>query len=172
MLRFFEFLQERTLDEGNKLFKNVQQPLSQGKKIGTVSAERWTRTPRENREKDKNLKSDLARLRSKGAIGGYKSATGRYIDQETNKLGKEKSYVVRQGEGNKRKHFDKILKALGKRYDQESTMHVKSNKEAEYRFKDKKEVDPQGKVVYNKPLVRGGGDTSFRGKQSFTTTGK
>lgn len=171
MLSFFEFLQE-SLDEGNKLYKNVEQPLSQGKSVGTVSAERWTRTPYWNKQADKSLKGDLSRLRKKGAIGGYKTATGRYQDKEKalGDVDKEKSYVVRQGSGRKSKHFHKVLDALGKRYGQQTTMHIKPDKEAEYHYmSDKKKVDKQGKVTYNRPLTGGGGDTSFKGKSSFTT---
>lgn len=172
MLTFFEFLQEG-LDEGNKLYKNVEQPLSQGKEVGTVSSERGGMSRKEKRSADKSLQGDLSRLRSKGAISGYKSAKGRYQYAEPKAgesgIAKEKSYVVRSGEGSKQKHFGKIMKALGKRYGQESIMKVKSDKSAEYHYPGKKDVDSQGKVVYNKPLSTGGGDTSFAGKQSFTT---
>ena len=166
MLRFFEFL-----EEGNKLYKNIEQPLSRGKSVGTVSASRYDKSSKENKENDRSLKGDLARLRKKGAIGGYKSATGRYQDTEkkAGDVDKEKSYVVRQGEGKHSKRFGKVLDALGKRYGQQSTMHIKPNKEAEYHYMSDKKVDKQGKVVYNKPLSSGGGDTSFRGKSSFTT---
>lgn len=168
MLSFIDFLQE-----GNKLYKNVEQPLSQGKEIGTVSSERGGMSRKEKRTADKSLQGDLARLRSKGAIGAYKSAKGRYQYAEPKAgesgIAKEKSYVVRSGEGSKKKHFGKIMTALGKRYGQESIMKVKSDKSAEYRYPGKKDVDSQGKVTYNKPLTTGGGDTSFGGKQSFTT---
>lgn len=174
MLSFSDFLQKLdTIDEGNKLYTNVERPLSQGKEIGTVSAERGSRTPYWNKQADKSLKGDLARLRSKGAIGGYKTAKGRYQYAEPKAgesgIAKEKSYVVRSGEGSKGKRFGKIMNALGKRYGQESIMRVKSDKSAEYHYPGKKDVDSQGKVVYNKPLSTGGGDTSFAGKQSFTT---
>ena len=169
MLSFFEYLQE-----GNKLYTNVEKPLSQGKEISTVSAERGSRTSHWNKQADKSLQGDLKRLRKKGAIGGYKSAKGRYQYAEPKAgesgISKEKSYVVRSGEGRKSKHFGKIMSALGKRYGQESIMKVKPNKEAEYHYpSDKKKVDKQGKLTYNKPLSTGGGDTSFSGKSSFTT---
>ena len=169
MLTFKQFVAE-----GNPLYHNVEKPLSKGKTIGTVSSERGAMTKKEKKSADKSLQKDLARLRSKGAIGGYKSARGRYQYAEPKAgesgVAKEKSYVVRQGEGSKSKHFDKIMSALGKRYGQESTMKVKPNKEAEYHYPaDKKKVNKLGKLTYNKPLSTGGGDTSFRGKQSFTT---
>lgn len=167
MLTFFEFL-----EEGNKLYKNVEQPLSQGKTVSTVSAERYNRSKHWNKEADKSLKGDLARLTKKGALGGYKRATGRYQDTEKahGDLDKEKSFVVRQGKNVSPERHKKIVNAIGKRYGQQSTMHIKPSKEAEYHYMDdKKKVDPQGKAVYNKPLTSGGGDTSFRGKQSFTT---
>jgi hypothetical protein len=172
MLSFFQYLQD-TIDEGNKLYTNVERPLSQGKEIGTVSSERGGMSRKERKTADKSLKGDLARLRSKGSIGGYKSAKGRYQYAEPKAgesgIAKEKSYVVRSGEGSKQRHFPKLMKALGKRYGQESIMRVKSDKSAEYQYPGKKEVDSQGKVVYNRPLSTGGGDTSFAGKQSFTT---
>ena len=174
MLTFSQYLEERNLDEGNPLYHNVEKPLSQGKEVGTVSSERGGMTRKQRRSADKSLQGDLSRLRSKGAIGGYKSARGRYQYAEPKAgesgVAKEKSYVVRSGEGKKEKHFGKIMSALGKRYGQESIMRVKSNKEAEYNYpSDKKKVDKQGKLTYNKPLTTGGGDTSFKGKQSFTT---
>ena len=73
MLSFFEFI-----NEGNPLYHNVEKPLSQGKEIGTVSSERGGMTRKEKKSADKSLQGDLARLRGKGAIGGYKSARGRY----------------------------------------------------------------------------------------------
>lgn len=169
MLRFSDFLKE-----GNALYHNVEKPLSQGKEVGTVSSERGGMSRKEKKSADKSLQGDLARLRGKGAIGGYKSARGRYQYAEPKAgesgIAKEKSYVVRSGEGSKGKHFTKIMSALGKRYGQESIMRVKSDKSAEYRYpSDKKKVDNQGKITYNKPLSTGGGDTSFRGKSSFTT---
>lgn len=169
MLSFIDFIQE-----GNKLYKNVEQPLSQGKEIGTVSSERGGMSGKEKKAADKSLQGDLQRLRGKGAISGFKSARGRYQYAEPKAgesgIAKEKSYVVRSGEGSKQKHFGKIMTALGKRYGQESIMKVKSDKSAEYRYPSEKgKVDSQGKLTYNKPLSTGGGDTSFAGKQSFTT---
>lgn len=169
MLSFFEFL-----NEGNPLYHNVEKPLSQGKEVGTVSSERGGMSRKERKSADKSLQGDLQRLRKKGAIGGFKSARGRYQYAEPKAgesgIAKEKSYVVRSGESKKEKHFGKIMSALGKRYGQESIMKVKPNKEAEYNYPSEKgKVDKQGKVVYNRPLTTGGGDTSFRGKSSFTT---
>jgi hypothetical protein len=169
VLSFFEFI-----NEGNKLYANVEKPLSQGKEIGTVSSERGGMSRKEKKGADKALQGDLSRLRSKGAIGGYKSAKGRYQYAEPKAgesgIAKEKSYVVRSGEGSKGKHFSRIMSALGKRYGQESIMRVKSDKSAEYRYpSDKGKVDNQGKITYNRPLTTGGGDTSFKGKSSFTT---
>ena len=169
MLTFNQFL-----NEGNPLYHNVEKPLSQGKEVGTVSSERGGMSKKDKKTADKSLQGDLSRLRKKGAIGGYKSARGRYQYAEPKAgesgIAKEKSYVVRSGEGSKGKHFARLMTALGKRYGQESIMRVKSDKSAEYRYpSDKKKVDNQGKITYNKPLSTGGGDTSFRGKSSFTT---
>jgi hypothetical protein len=169
VLRFSDFLKE-----GNPLYHNVEKPLSQGKEVGTVSSERGGMSRKEKKGADKALQGDLQRLRKKGSIGGFKSARGRYQYAEPKAgesgIAKEKSYVVRSGEGGKGKHFTRIMSALGKRYGQESIMRVKSDKSAEYRYpSDKKKVDSQGKLTYNKPLTTGGGDTSFRGKSSFTT---
>ena len=166
MLSFFEYLQE-----GNKLYSNVEKPLSQGKGVSTVSAERYGRSSYWNKQADKSLKGDLSRLRKKGAIGGYKSTVGRYQDKEKapGDIDTEKSYVVRQSSKVNPERHRKIVNALGKRYGQQSTMHISPNKEAEYNYMGSKKVDKQGKVVYNRPLSGGGGDTSFRKKQSFTT---
>jgi hypothetical protein len=167
MLSFFEYLQE-----GNKLYSNVEKPLSQGKNVSTVSAERYSRSKYWNKQADKSLQGDLSRLTKKGAIGGFKRTIGRYQDTEKapGDVDKEKSYVVRQGSKVSPERHKRIVNAIGKRYGQQSTMHIKPNKEAEYSYMDdKNKVDKQGKVVYNRTLKGGGGDTSFAGKQSFTT---
>ena len=171
MLSFFQYLRE-TIDEGNKLYTNVEKPLSQGKGVSTVSAERYGRSSHWNKQADKSLKGDLSRLRKKGAISGYKSTVGRYQDAEKvpGDIDKEKSYVVRQSSKVSPERHKKIVNALGKRYGQQSTMHISPNKQAEYHYMgNNKKVDKQGKLVYNRPLSSGGGDTSFRKKQSFTT---
>jgi hypothetical protein len=154
----------------------MEKPLSQGKKLGTVSAERYTRDRYWNNKATKSLKGDLARLTKKGALGSYKSVKGRYQDKEKapGDIDTEKTFLVRQGNDKKAKHFDRILSALGKRYGQQTTMHIHPNKEAEYHWpSDKKKVDKIGKVVYNKPLVAnkddGAGDTSFGKNRTFTT---
>lgn len=172
VLTFFEYLQE-----GNKLYSNVEKPLSQGKSVSTVSAERYNRSSHWNKQADKSLKGDLSRLRKKGAIGGYKSTVGRYQDKEKapGDIDTEKSYVVRQSSKVSSERHKKIVNALGKRYGQQSTMHISPNKQAEYHYMgDKKKVDKKGKIQYNRPLVpkkgeEGAGDTSFRKKSSFTT---
>lgn len=170
MKTFKDYLNEN-LDEGNKLWRNVEKPLSQGKEVGTVSYERGGMNRKTKKEARKNMEKDLDRLTKSGAIGGYKKANGRYQYAEPKDgesgVAKEKSYVVKQGEGKKSKHFSKILKALGNRYGQESTMRVKKDKEAEYQYNNGK-VDKIGKLTYNKKLAKGGGDTSLGG-QSFTT---
>lgn len=171
MKSFLQYLKE-TLEEGNKLWRNVEKPLASGKEIGTVSYERGGMSGKDKKAARKSMEADLQRLRKSGAIGGFKKAKGRYQYAEPKAgeddgVAKEKSYVVKQGEGKKGKRFAKILKALGNRYGQESTMRVKSDKSAEYQYGDGKVAD-QGKVVYNRPLKTGGGDTTLGG-QSFTT---
>ena len=110
MLTFNQFL-----NEGNPLYHNVEKPLSQGKEVGTVSSERGGMSKKDKKTADKSLQGDLSRLRKKGAIGGYKSARGRYQYAEPKAgesgIAKEKSYVVRSGEGKKAKHFTKIMTA-------------------------------------------------------------
>lgn len=170
MKTFKEYLEEQ-LEEGNKLWRNVEKPLSQGKEVGTVSYERGGMTKKTKAAARKNMEADLQRLRKSGAIGGYKKASGRYQYAEPGEgesgVAKEKSYVVKQGEGKKARHFSKVLKALGNKYGQESTLRVKKDKSAEYQYNTGK-VDKIGKVVYNRKLEKGGGDTTLGG-QSFTT---
>jgi hypothetical protein len=174
MKTFREFL-----EEGNKLWRNVEKPLSQGKEIGTVSYERGGMNRSAKSKARKSMEADLQRLRKTGAISGFKKAKGRYQyaepkpgEQGEGGVSAEKSYVVKQGEGRKAKYFPKILQALGNRYGQESTMRVKKDKRASYIY-SKGDVEPVGKVRYNIPLgkevdgekVRG--DTRLGG-QSFT----
>ena len=160
------------LTESNPLWKNVEQPLSQEKRVGVVSAIRYDRSPKGNKASHKALGHDLRRLGSHKQISGYKVARGRYQDtaKALGDVDKEASYVVRQGEGCSSKHFTRIIDALGKRYGQQSTMHIMPSKEAEYHYLGgNQEIEKKGKVIYNRKLVKGKGDTSFAGKQSFTT---
>src|SRR5208283_2521390 len=131
MLTFKQFRQQ--IYEGNKVYSQIEKPLSQGKELGVVSAKHYTATSQENKASHKRLNTDLNRLRTKGALSGYHKAKGRY-QYDTGATDKEPSYVVRQGSGSKAKHFNTILKALGNRYKQNSIMKIHPNKETEYQY--------------------------------------
>lgn len=161
----------RKIDEGNKLFRNVEKPLSQGKEIGTVSYERSGEAYQDRGIKALNrfsMESDLKRLQAKGSISGFKGGEGRYQYGGEKDVASEKSYVVNQSDDPaKAKKFSRVLKALGKKYGQESVMRVTPDKEASYHYMDGR-VEPQGKLVYNRKMKQGSGDTKLR-NQSFTT---
>ena len=172
MLSFKQFT------ESNKVYSQIEKPTSQGKELGIVSSERGEYQGKAKKSRNTSLKTDLKRLAAKRAITAYHTVKGQYqyTDPKPGESGgaKEKSFVVRQGEGSKGKHFDHIMKALGNRYGQESIMRIHKDKSAEWQHLKTSgtpgQVDNKGKVTYNKPLTTGGGNSSFRKNQSFTTT--
>jgi hypothetical protein len=129
---------------------------------------------KQKKEAHAKIEKDLQHLRTIGAIKGWKSAAGRYkYDSGEKDIAKEKSYVVRSGDNPKKsRHFMDIIKALGNRHGQESIMGIDKNKKAEYSYLKASEspgkTKDMGKVHYNVPLKKDGGDTAFKKTQSFT----
>jgi len=88
--------------------------------IATMSASRGDKSAKENRARAKQLDKDI---RGKGLPGATK-VTGSYVekgDDGKEKKVKERSHVVTSGKMGKRK-FKKTVKALGKKYGQDSVL--------------------------------------------------
>ena len=88
--------------------------------IATISASRGDKSAKENRARAKQLDKDI---RGKGLPGATK-VTGSYVekgDDGKEKRVKERSHVVTSGKMGKRK-FKKAVKALGKKYGQDSVL--------------------------------------------------
>ena len=102
---------------------SLSRVVSKSKKGGTaiLSGSRADKSPKENKARAKQLDKDI---RGKG-LGGATKATGRYTekDDETGKETKvkERSHIVSSGKKGKRK-FKKAVKALGKKYGQDSVL--------------------------------------------------
>ena len=89
--------------------------------MATMSASRGDKSAKENRERAKQLDKDI---RGRGLPGATK-VTGSYVEKD-DKTGKEtrvkeRSHVVTSGKMGKRK-FKKTIKALGKKYGQDSVL--------------------------------------------------
>ena len=88
--------------------------------IATMSASRGDKSAKENRARAKQLDKDI---RGKGLPGATK-VTGSYVekgDDGKEKRVKERSHVISSGKMGKRK-FKKAVKALGKKYGQDSVL--------------------------------------------------
>ena len=89
--------------------------------IAMMSASRADKSGKENRARAKQLDKDI---RGRG-LGGATKVTGSYVEKD-DKTGKEtkvkeRSHVVSSGKMGKRK-FKKTVKALGKKYGQDSVL--------------------------------------------------
>ena len=89
--------------------------------MATMSASRGDKSAKENRARAKQLDRDI---KGKGLPGATK-VTGSYVEKD-DKTGKEtrvkeRSHVVTSGKKGKRK-FKKAVKALGKKYGQDSVL--------------------------------------------------
>ena len=88
--------------------------------MATMSASRAGKSAKENRARAKQLDKDI---RGRG-LGGATKVTGSYVekgDDGKEKKVKERSHVVTSGKMGKRK-FKKTVKALGKKYGQDSVL--------------------------------------------------
>lgn len=166
------------LEETTKLSK-IHRELEKGGQIGTVSPETGaTDTKSKKKEAHKKMQGVLRKLSDKGLVSFTGPHKGRYKYSGTDEPAKEGSYVLKPGSHPKaQKHFGKILKAVGSRFDQESVLKVDKKQGALHYTggKRKGEVEPKGKIRYNKELTydkekdEGSGDTQIKGKNaSFT----
>ena len=93
--------------------------------IATMSASRADKSKKENKARAKQLDKDI---KGKGLPGATK-VTGSYVekgDDGKERRVKERSHVVTSGKMGKR-NFKKTVKALGKKYGQDSEFEVKED---------------------------------------------
>ncbi len=107
---------------------SLSRVVSKSKKGGTaiLSGSRADKSSKENKARAKQLDKDI---RGRG-LGGATKATGRYTERD-DKTGKEtkvkeRSHIVSSGKKGKRK-FKKAIKALGKKYGQDSVLIQKKS---------------------------------------------
>jgi len=161
------------MDETTKLSK-IYRELKSGGQIGTVSPEtNATNTKATKKVAHKSIQKVLRRLSDKGMISFTGPHKGRYKYSGTEEPAKEGSYILKPGNHPEaQKRFNKILKAVGTRFDQQSVLHVdkKGKGKLQYTAGDAKgTTEPMGSLHYNQPLTTGSGDTQIKGKDaSFT----
>ena len=112
MKTFKEFMQESSL-------ARIKSKSDKGG-MAALSASRAGKSAKENRARAKQLDRDI---RGRG-LGGATKVTGSYVekgDDGKEKKVKERSHVVTSGKMGKRK-FKKTVKALGKKYGQDSVL--------------------------------------------------
>ena len=112
MKTFKEFMQESSL-------ARIKSKSDKGG-MAALSASRAGKSAKENRARAKHSDRDI---RGRG-LGGATKVTGSYVekgDDGKEKRVKEKSHVVTSGKMGKRK-FKKTVKALGKKYGQDSVL--------------------------------------------------
>ena len=112
MKTFKEFMQESSL-------ARIKSKSDKGG-MAALSASRAGKSAKENRARAKQLDRDI---RGRG-LGGATKVTGSYVekgDDGKERRVKERSHVVTSGKMGKRK-FKKAVKALGKKYGQDSVL--------------------------------------------------
>ena len=112
MKSFKEFVQESSLTR-------LKSKSDKGG-MAVLSGSRGDKSAKENRARAKQLDKDI---RGRG-LGGATKVTGSYVekgDDGKEKRVKERSHVVTSGKMGKRK-FKKTVKALGKKYGQDSVL--------------------------------------------------
>ena len=112
MKTFQEFMQESSLSR-------IKSKSDKGG-IAILSGSRGDKSKKENKARAKQLDKDI---RGKGLPGATK-VTGSYMEKDKSgkeKKVKERSHVVSSGKMGKRK-FKKAVKALGKKYGQDSVL--------------------------------------------------
>ena len=113
MKTFKEFMQESSL-------ARIKSKSDDKGGMAALSASRAGKSAKENRARAKQLDRDI---RGRG-LGGATKVTGSYVekgDDGKEKRVKERSHVVTSGKMGKRK-FKKTIKALGKKYGQDSVL--------------------------------------------------
>ena len=98
---------------------------TQGRNIGMITAHRGEYTASENKERNKQLESDI-----KGSGHGFIHVKGRYIENHgspNSKAVDEHSYLVIGKKGDDSGHLHNTLTSLGKKYGQDSVLIKKHN---------------------------------------------
>jgi hypothetical protein len=145
VLRFFEFLQERNLEEGNPLAR-VHKFEKKDRPTAAITGYRAGKSDTENKAAMKSFDKDL---RAKGY--GFRKSEGTWEG------GKEPSrFVTAKGKGNRHvKQFKRDMTNLSAKYDQDAvairhkkTTNLVGTNDTGYPGRGK--VDNVGKTVYNK----------------------
>lgn len=144
MLRFFEFLQERNLDEGNPLAR-VHKFEKKNRPTAGITAWRSGLPNQENKQRMKSFDKDL---RAKGY--GFRKSEGTWEG------GKEQSrFVTAKGKGNRHvKQFKRDMEKLSSKYDQDAVA-IRHNKQTnlvgtnDTGYPGRGKVDNVGKTAYN-----------------------
>ena len=160
MITFKEFMQESSLSR-------IKSKSDKGG-IGILSGSRGDKSAKENRARAKQLDKDI-----RGKIGrGATKATGSYIEKD-DKTGKEtkvkeRSHIIDQGKMGKRK-FKKAVKALGRKYGQDSVIAQTKGKGGATLARTRKGGLPKRNIPIGKmkPGRTGEMDTRIKGK-TFT----
>ena len=113
------------LDEGNRTSRQLTKSKTQT--TGNIAADRGN-DEKKNRESRKGLEKDL---KKKGI--GYSKGVGEYKYKKDGKEGtkQEVSYQTTPAEGMSKRRFGKVMRRLGRKYDQESVITKKAGKSAQ-----------------------------------------
>ena len=160
MKTFQEFMQESSLSR-------IKSKSDKGG-MAALSASRAGKSAKENRARAKQLDKDI---RGRG-LGGATKVTGSYMEKD--KTGKERkvkerSHVVTSGKMGKRK-FKKTVKALGKKYGQDSVIAQTKGKGGATLARTRKGGLPKRNIPIGKMKPQGKspeGQTQIKGK-TFT----
>ena len=160
MITFKEFMQESSLTR-------LKSKSDKGG-MAVLSGSRSDKSAKENRARAKQLDKDI---RGKGLPGATK-VTGRYVekgDDGKEKKVKERSHVVTSGKMGKRK-FKKAVKALGRKYGQDSVIAQTKGKGGATLARTRKGGLPKRNIPIGKMKPQGKspeGQTQIKGK-TFT----
>ena len=160
MITFKEFMQESSLTR-------LKSKSDKGG-MAVLSGSRGDKSAKENRARAKQLDKDI---RGKGLPGATK-VTGRYVekgDDGKEKKVKERCHVVTSGKMGKRK-FKKAVKALGKKYGQDSVIAQTKGKGGATLARTRKGGLPKRNIPIGKMKPQGKspeGQTQIKGK-TFT----
>ena len=161
MITFKQFMQESSLSR-------IKSKSDKGG-IGILSGSRGDKSAKENRARAKQLDKDI-----RGKFGrGATKATGSYVEKD-DKTGKEtkvkeRSHVVTSGKMGKRK-FKKAVKALGRKYGQDSVIAQTKGKGGATLARTRKGGLPKRNIPIGKMKPQGKspeGQTQIKGK-TFT----
>ena len=159
MITFKEFMQESSLTR-------LKSKSDKGG-MAVLSGSRGDKSAKENRARAKQLDKDI---RGKGLPGATK-VTGRYVekgDDGKEKKVKERSHIIDRGKMSKRK-FKKAVKALGRKYGQDSVIAQTKGKGGATLARTRKGGLPKRNIPIGKmrPGRTGEMDTRIKGK-TFT----